>query len=311
MHTLHRVFHAMGTSCELRLAAPGAAAAQAAALRVIDDVARLEQRYSRYRGDSELSAINRVAESGGAVEVDDETAALLDYAQACHAQSGGLFDISSGLLRRAWRWHSGRAPTAAELQALLPRVGWTKLVWQAPRLSFPLPGMELDLGGIVKEYAADRAAALLAEDGIVHGLVNLGGDLRLLGPQPDGSPWRVGVRDPHRAHGLLTTLELSQGALASSGDYERCIVVDGVRLGHILDPRSGWPVQGLSAVSVAAPLAVVAGSACTIAMLMGGEGPAWLSATGLPHLWVDDKGRSGGPLLVQPGRDASSSRPHC
>lgn len=297
MHELHHRFDAMGTPCELRLCTTDPAAAQAAAQRVLADVQRLEQRYSRYRADSLLSAINRVAAAGGSVDVDDETAALLNYAHTCHAQSGGRFDISSGLLRRAWRFDSGRLPAAAEVQALLPRVGWPRVRWQPPKLTFDTSGMELDLGGIVKEYAADRAATLLAEAGVAHALVNLGGDLRVLGPQPDGSPWRVGVRDPHRPGQLLATLALSAGALASSGDYERCIVVDGVRYGHILDPRSGWPVRGLAAVSVAAPLAVVAGSACTVAMLMGRDGIDWLAGTALPHLWVDDEGRCGGPLL--------------
>ncbi|MFO1329705.1 MAG: FAD:protein FMN transferase [Rubrivivax sp.] len=300
MQRLHLTFTAMGTPCEVQLAAPVAAHARAAAQRVQDEVSRLERRYSRYREDSDLSALNRVAAAGGSTTVDDETAALLDYAHTCHGQSGGLFDISSGLLRRAWRFGSGRLPDAAEVQALLPFVGWHQVRWQRPRLSFGRAGMELDLGGIVKEYAADRAAALLAADGIAHGLVNLGGDLRVVGPQPDGSPWRVGVRDPHDAQALLVTLALAQGALASSGDYERCIVVDGVRHGHILDPRSGWPVQGLAAVSVAAPLAVVAGSACTIAMLMGRDGIDWLGGTALPHLWVDAQGRRGGPLLDHP-----------
>lgn len=287
----------MGTPCELRLAGVPVAQSQAAAQAVRDDVQRLEQRYSRYRDDSDLAAIHRVAASGGSLDVDDETAALLNYAQACHQQSGGRFDITSGLLRRAWNGHGTRLPTAAELAPLLARVGWQHLHWQAPRLGFGQPGMELDLGGIVKEYAADRAATLLADAGIVHGLVNLGGDVRVLGPQPDGSPWRVGVRHPHHPGRLLTTLALTGGALASSGDYERCRVVDGVRYGHILDPRSGWPVQGLAAVSVAAPLCVVAGSASTIAMLMGREGPGWLAGLALPHLWVDAEGRCGGPLL--------------
>lgn len=296
---LHERFTAMGSPCELLLATDHARAtdAEAAARAVLAEVGRLEQRYSRYRADSYLSELNRVAAAGGNLAVDDETAALLDYAEACHVQSGGLFDITSGLLRRAWRWDRQTLPSAAEVQALLSRIGWRHVRWQRPQLRFLRPGLELDLGGIVKEYAADRAAALLLDHRFRHGLVNLGGDVRVLGPQPDGQPWQVGVRDPHRPGALLVTLPLSQGALASSGDYERCIVVDGVRHGHILDPRSGWPVQGLAAVSVAAPLAVVAGSASTIALLMGRDGPAWLQGLNLPHLWVDTEGRRGGTLL--------------
>ena len=307
--TLHReAFTAMGSPCELLLAPAGPMDLHRAAQAVVRDIQRLERRYSRYRDDSDLSALNRVAAAGGSTEVDDETAALLDYAAACHAQSGGRFDITSGLLRHVWRWGSGQLPTRKAVAALLPRIGWQHVVWRRPQLRFTQPGMELDFGGIVKEYAADRAAALLLGAGVQHGLVNLGGDVRALGPQPGGEPWQVGVRHPHRPGELLATVALHHGALASSGDYERCIVADGVRHGHILDPRTGWPVQGLAAVSVAAPLAVVAGSATTIAMLMGPDGPAWLAQSGLPYLWVAADGTTGGPLLLHGQTPASTGR---
>jgi thiamine biosynthesis lipoprotein len=300
-------FRAMGTPCEIRLAAAGAAEAEDLARAAIAEVARLEARYSRYREDSDLSAINRAAAAGGSIAVDAETAALLDYADACHRQSGGRFDISSGILRRAWRFGAdgGRLPEPAQVQALLQHVGWQRVDWQrvdAPTrlLRFPVPGMELDFGGIVKEYAVDRVAALLQGAGVAHGFVNLGGDVRALGPQPDGSPWRIGIRHPREAGAPLITLELSTGALASSGDYERCIVVEGRRYGHILDPRTGWPVRRMAAVSVVAPLCVVAGSAATIGMLHDEGGPAWLQALGLPCLWMDVDGRCGGSLAPSP-----------
>ena len=303
LHTFD--FHAMGTPCELRLwAAPGDA--QALARTGIDDVRRLEARYSRYRPDSELSAINRAAAAGGSVQVDEETAALLNYADACHRQSGGLFDITSGILRRAWRFAEGALPDPAQVQQLLQHVGWHRVDWTAPRLAFPEAGVELDFGGIVKEYAADRVAALLQRQGVRHGLVNLGGDVRAIGPQPDGAPWRIGVRHPRNPRGLWTTVELLEGALASSGDYERCLVVDGIRYGHILNPRSGWPVRTMAAVSVVAPLCVVAGSASTMAMLQEDDGPAWLAGCGLPHLWMTVDGASGGDLLPAGERSGPS-----
>lgn len=290
-------FAAMGTACEIRLFAASPEQGRAWAALAIADVQRLEARYSRYRDDSELAAINRVAAVGGSIDVDGETGALLDYATTCHRQSEGLFDISSGLLRQAWRFGTGRLPEAAQVESLLQRIGWQRVVWQSPRLAFPSPGMELDFGGIVKEYAVDRAAALLAQAGVQHGFVNLGGDLRVIGPQADGSPWRIGIRHPREPEGLLTTLELAGGALASSGDYERCIVVDGVRYGHILNPRTGWPVRTLAAVSVVAPHCVVAGSAATIAMLKEADGQAWLQESQLPCLWVTVDGEVGGSLF--------------
>jgi thiamine biosynthesis lipoprotein len=289
---------AMGSPCELQLFAGDPDVARRAASRASADVRRLEARYSRYRSDSLLSEINRVAAVGGRIEVDGETAALLDYAASCHRESDGLFDVTSGVLRRAWRFDRGQPPDAAQVEALLERVGWHRLVWDRPVLAFPVPGLELDLGGVVKEYAADRAAALCRDAGASSGLVNLGGDIRIIGPRPDGSPWRIGIRHPRRRHALLRTLELHRGALASSGDYERCIVFEGVRYGHILNPRTGWPVRHLASVSVVGDLCVVAGSAATIAMLREERGPDWLEASGVPSCWVDVHGAVGGSLAA-------------
>ncbi|MEX2207452.1 MAG: FAD:protein FMN transferase [Myxococcota bacterium] len=288
----------MGSPCELQLFADDPVIARRAAALAIAGVRRLEARYSRYRDESFLSEINRVAAAGGRIAVDGETAALLDYAASCHRESEGLFDITSGVLRRAWRFDRGQPPDAAQVESLLERVGWLRVVWERPVLAFPVPGMELDLGGVVKEYAADRAARLCREAGVASGLVNLGGDIALVGPRPDATPWRIGIRHPRDRHALIRTIELARGALASSGDYERCIVFEGVRYGHILNPRTGWPVRQLASVSVVAELCVLAGSAATIAMLREERGAAWLEATGLPSYWVDVRGETGGSLAA-------------
>jgi thiamine biosynthesis lipoprotein len=289
---------AMGSPCELQLFARDHDMSRRAAARATRDVERLEARYSRYQSTSFLSEINRVAARGGRIEVDDETAALLDYAASCHRESEGLFDVTSGVLRRAWRFERGEPPDTEQVQALLERVGWQRLSWARPWLAFPVAGLELDFGGVVKEYAADRAAALCREVGVASGLVNLGGDIAVIGPRPDGAPWRIGIRHPRDPRALLRTVELHSGALASSGDYERCIVFEGVRYGHILNPRTGWPVRHLASVSVLNELCVVAGSAATIAMLHEARGPAWLAASGMPSCWVDVHGEAGGSLAA-------------
>lgn len=291
-------FKAMGSPCDIQLYAKSRARAKRIADTAIADVYRLEALYSRYRSDSFLSAINRVAASGGCIAVDAETTGLLNYATACYEQSDGLFDITSGILRRAWRFELGVLPDVAQVQGLLDKVGWHKLRWAPPVLEFPIAGMEIDFGGVVKEYAVDRAAALCREAGIRYGAVNLGGDIKIIGPHPDGSPWRIGIRHPRHAGAMLQTLLLSQGGLASSGDYERCIVLGWVRYGHILNPKTGWPVRHLASVSVVGDFCVVAGSASTIAMLKEDSGPAWLEDLGLPHLWVDVQGEMGGSLAA-------------
>jgi FAD:protein FMN transferase len=282
--------------CEIQLFARNGAEGNRVATLVIAEVERLEALYSRYRDTSFLSAINRVAAAGGSIEVDPETAQILNYSATCHAESDGLFDITSGILRRAWRFDRDQPPDPAQVEMLLDKVGWHKVRWEPPVLSFPVPGMEIDFGGIVKEYAVDCAATLCKAEGIPNAVVNLGGDIRIVGPRADGSAWKVGIRHPRQADGVVQTLSIREGALASSGDYERCIVFDGVRYGHILNPKTGWPVRHMAAVSVLGDLCVVAGSASTIGMLREEEGPDWLADLGLPHLWVDTSGAVGGPL---------------
>jgi thiamine biosynthesis lipoprotein len=281
---LHRFrFKAMGCPCALQIHAGSASDARAWAASARGEIARLERKYSRYRGDSLLSRINASAGDPRGVEVDPETASLFDYAAKCHAHSGGLFDITSGILRRAWDFRSGRLPEPARIAELLPNVGWEKVRWSGAHVALPRAGMELDLGGYVKEYAADRVAGLLRAAGCRSGLVDLGGDLAIVGPHPDGAPWIVGIRDAAHPDRPAASVPVSAGGVATSGDYERCMVVDGVRYGHILDPRTGWPVEGLASVTIFAPTCLVAGSVSTIALLQGEGARAWLDALGLPH----------------------------
>jgi thiamine biosynthesis lipoprotein len=288
-------FKAMGSPCEIQLFAKSEADAKVVADMAIADVATLEYRYSRYRSDSLLSEINRVALAGGTITVDEETTSLLNYALACYQQSDGLFDITSGVLRKAWKFDKGQLPDQVLIESLLEHVGWHKVRWNPPHLEFP-PGMELDFGGIVKEYAVDRVATLCRNAGAHHGIVNLGGDIRIIGPQPDGSPWHIGIQHPRKKNTAVGTLALQGGGVASSGDYERCITVDGIRYGHVLNPRTGWPVRHMAAVTVIGDFCVVAGSASTIAMLKEKDGPVWLESMGLPHYWVDVQGNTGGSL---------------
>ncbi len=305
----HYPFSAMGSECNLYLYSPGESHAEAAVQAATAEVLRIEQRYSRYNPGSVLSEINRIAQRGGGATLDEETALLTDYAFACHQKSGGLFDITSGILRKAWDFSSDTLdtlPHQAAINALLPKVGMEKIIWKPPHLTFTVPGMELDFGGIGKEYASDRAAEVCVAHGITSGLVDLGGDIKIIGPHPGSQPWIIGITDPHRPGGHLGSVELFEGALASSGDYERCIMIDGVRYSHILNPATGWPVRGLSAVSVAAERCIAAGSLCTISMLKGVEGIQWLTDTAtVPYLWVDCDGNRGGTLSLLPPGDAA------
>ncbi|MFI5315288.1 MAG: FAD:protein FMN transferase [Myxococcota bacterium] len=304
----HYPFRAMGSPCELQLYGEPRARIDEVADAAKSLVLGLERKYSRYRDDSALSEINRSAGDSAGVEVDAETASLLDYAETAFRHSGGLFDVTSGTLRSVWDFASGRVPSRAEVARALSRVGWSRLRWSRPRLVLPVPGMELDFGGFVKEYAVDCVTDLCRARGIAHGMVDLGGDLRAIGPHPDGQPWIVGIRDPRAPERAMATVPLRSAGLATSGDYERCMVVDGVRYTHILDPRTGFPVRGLRSASVVAAQCLVAGTATTIALLKGARGGArFLDGLGLPNLRMDARGRLAGSLASAGSSDRSAA----
>jgi len=296
MRLFRTVFRAMASEHELKLWSDDEMQARRAADAAIADVLRIEAKYSRYRDDSVTSRINHGA-GGVAIAIDAETAALLSFADRCHRLSHGCFDITSGVLRRVWdfRRTPPQLPDADGLAAARTLIGWSRVEWDGRTVRLPEAGMEIDFGGIGKEYAADRAATICAEHEIAHGLVNLGGDVRAIGPQPDGAPWRVGIRHPRRAGAAIATVALDSGALATSGDYERFFEIAGRRYCHIMDPGTGLPAAHWQSVSVIAPLCVVAGSCATIAMLLEQEAEAFLRDQGVRYLAVGPDGALHGP----------------
>lgn len=284
-------FRAMGGPCELQVDARDEADAAGWMKIGEDEVRRIEFTYSRYRPDSQLSRINAAAGRDW-IDCDAEMHQLLELAGRLHQITGGLFDATSGILRRVWRFDGSRpVPTDDELQPLLDLIGWSGVLRRGDAVMLERPGMELDFGGIGKEYATDRVAALWQAQGVRHGLINLAGDLRVLGGRPDGQPWKLGIQHPRQPQQLLAELALRDGALATSGDYERCLIdAQGRRHGHILHPGTGRPAYGWQSVSVVAPLAVAAGGLSTAAMLMGDQALPWLRQQGVDFLAVDQDG---------------------
>ena len=253
-----------------------------------NEARRLEKKYSRYLSNSVTSTINAYAGKPEGTDLDEETAALLNYADIAWQQSDGLFDITSGVLRKAWDFKSKQLPKQKQLTELLKNVGWDKLNWNPPHLTLP-DNMELDFGGIVKEYAADAMTAILRNAGVQHGLVDLAGDIGIVGPHPDGSPWKIGIRNPEKTQTAIATLDAFNGGIASSGNYERFMIVNDIRYCHILNPKTGWPVNGVAATSVHASTCMVAGTAATTAMLLGAtKGRSWLEEGGFNHLLLEE-----------------------
>jgi thiamine biosynthesis lipoprotein len=290
-------FAAMACNADIRLAGLPERQARALADRAVAEVRRIEHKFSRYRADSIVARINASAGNGVFIDVDDETAHLLGFAEQLWQLSDGLFDITSGVLRRAWDFNTPRLPEASALEALRPLIGWDKVQWQvaeagqSARVRLLHPGMQLDFGGFGKEYAADRAATLLMESGVQHGYVNLGGDLRLMGPQRDGRPWQIGISHPRQAGSFAASLSLLNGALATSGDYERFFELGGQRYCHILDPQTMQPARHWQSISVVAPVCTAAGAITTIAMLKQAQAAAFLATQGVSWLGIDHTGQ--------------------
>jgi len=289
-------FQAMASPCEVLLDLDddpdGRLVAEHMARLAVREAHRIEAKFSRYREDNIVHRINTAI--GEPVTVDDETADLLDFAARCFALSNGRFDITSGILRNAWIFDgSDRIPTRGRVKTLLPLVGWDKLTWRRPELRLPA-GMEIDLGGIGKEYAVDRVAGLLTapaavsplRSGPVAALVNFGGDLRARLPRRDGAPWRIGVERPGLEEVPALQLVLQEGGLATSGDARRFLQRGGVRYPHILNPRTGWPVlKAPRSVTALADSCTEAGLLATLAMLKGAQAEAFLEAQDV-RCWV-------------------------
>jgi len=268
----------------------GREAASAAAEAAIAEVQRIERAYSRYRTDSIVHAINLAAQTGGSIAVDAETAGLIGIAWEVYWFSDGLFDITSGVLREIWNGQTATLPSDADVAGARASIGLHKVKWKPPVLSFSQAGMPIDFGGIGKEYAADRAADICRLHGISHGLVNLGGDIAIAGPNPDGSPCRIGISDPREPGTAIATLFAAAGGIATSGGYERYWEINGRHFAHILNPLTGWPVAGLSSVTVSAETCLAAGLYATVAMLKEAEGPRWLRENHIAHAFADADG---------------------
>jgi thiamine biosynthesis lipoprotein len=276
-------FTAMASPCEVLIDTEDEVEARAIAECVATEALRVEAAFSRYRDDNLIYAINN--SQGQSVEVDDELARLFDFSARCYELSDGLFDITSGVLRRIWQFDgSDRLPSRKQAKALLPLVGWDKVIWESPCITLQ-QGMEIDLGGIGKEYAVDSAAKLVQQRWNTPVLINFGGDLYATDKPLGRQYWQVGVEALGGGE-AGAIIQLTIGGLATSGDARRFLERDGVRYSHVLNPRTGWSVRhALRSVTVAAIHCIDAGFISTMALLKGKQGKAFLEAQDLKY-WI-------------------------
>ena len=277
-------FSAMASPCEVLMDTPNRALASYLLSIVEGEAKRIEIKFSRYRNDNIIYKINHA--QGQSVDVDEETALLLNYADQCHQLSNGRFDITSGVLREVWHFdESDNVPSIDAISPVLSRVGWSKVEWSSSVITMNSE-MEIDLGGIGKEYAVDRSALLLRPHISSGVLINFGGDLCALGPRMSGDPWEIAIEEPGNSGSKLPAIiSLSNGAVATSGDARRYLVKDGVRYGHILNPHTGWPVvDAPRSVTTVASTCMEAGMLATFAILQGSGAEEFLRRQEVEYL---------------------------
>ena len=278
-------FSAMACPCEVLLRCHDASEAEQLASLAREETFRLERKFSRYRDDNIIHEINQ--SRGLPVRVDEETQNLLHYAGECYRLSQGRFDITSGVLRRAWDFKGQEfQPNQQLIDSLLESIGWDKVQIEKESISLQ-PGMEIDFGGFGKEYAVDRVAQLLYEKSGVDLMVNFGGDIRAMAAPGTTEPWCVGLADPDIPGKSIGQLELVNGAVTTSGDAYRYCFVNGQRLGHILNPLTGWPVENTPrSITVVSDFCLEAGLFTTIAMLQGEDAKKFLAAQEVKYYCV-------------------------
>ncbi len=276
-------FEAMASPCEVLVDTADKNIAQKALDLAIEETRRIEQKYSRYRDDNIVYQINNA--NGKVIKVDSETAGLLTYSQQCYELSEGMFDVTSGVLRKVWKFDgSDNIPNQQQVAKVLENVGWSKIKWQNPKLQLQA-GMEIDFGGVGKEYAVDRSSLIINTLNIPSVLVNYGGDMVALGPRLNGEPWQVGLQNPDSSSmKTIGRIELSRGGVATSGDFHRFLLKDGVRYSHILNPKTGWPVEkAYRQVTVLGSTCMEAGMLATFALLQGENAEEFVKAQGAEY----------------------------
>ncbi|MCM1165376.1 MAG: FAD:protein FMN transferase [Lachnospiraceae bacterium] len=252
-------------------------------------ITELEKKLSVTDESSELSALNR----GGAVAVSPETAELVSFALEIAEKTGGALDPTIYPVLRAWGFTTdeNRVPSPEELSALLKNVGYERVTVDGSTITLA-EGMMLDMGAVAKGYASDETARILRENGVTSALINLGGNIRLVGSRPDGSGWRLGIKDSSGS-GNVGVLTVSDRAVVTSGSYERCFTADGKTYGHIIDPASGFPADnGLLSATVISEEGRLCDALSTALFVMGAERSVefWRENKGFDFILITDNG---------------------
>ncbi len=287
-------FRALGTACAIQFRCEDKKTALKFLADALGWLGAFESKFSRFKPDSMVSRINEAAGKRW-VEIDREMEQMLDMGDAMQRLTGGILDPAMLPLLRVWDWKvvHERLPSEAEVQQALALSQWKDVERKPGKVYLPRVGMGLDFGGFGKEHAVDQLIAIARKHGIQDILVDLGRDIFAMGGNGLHPFWHVGIQDGIQSERCIGGLAVSGYAVCASGDYARRFEHNGVRYGHILDHRTGWPVRhGLRAVTVLAPACLVAGIYSTCVFVMGRtDGLQFAeSATGVEACVQDDQG---------------------
>lgn len=269
-----RTLKMMGSRFDITVVAVDSTTANAHIDIAIGEIDRIEKLISSWDPKSQTSDINRNA-GVKPVQVVPELYNLIERSLGLSRLTDGAFDISYASMDRIWKFDGSMTemPTEVELSNSVARVGYENVILDKSNSTVFLKnkGMKIGFGGIGKGYAADMAKQLLKSKGVKSGIINASGDMNTWGNQPDGSEWKVAITNPLNKNKAFALLPISNGAVVTSGNYEKFVQLDGKRYTHIIDPRTGYPSSGIISVTVFAPSAELADALATSVFVMGIE----------------------------------------
>ena len=291
-----RTLKLMGSRFDITVVADNETEGNSYIDEAVGEIKRIEKMISSWDSTSETSEIIKYA-GVKPVKVDKELLDLIERAIKISELTDGAFDISYASMDKIWKFDGSMKdlPTQEEISKSVEKVGYKNIILDSEKQTIFLknPGMRIGFGAIGKGYAADKAKQLLISEGVTAGIMNASGDLCTWGTQPDGSSWMVGITNPLNKNKVFSWFPLDNNAVVTSGNYEKYVLLNGIKYSHIIDPRTGWPAHGLTSVSIFAPKAELADALATSVFVMGKEtGLDFINQLpGIECVIVDDQGK--------------------
>lgn len=269
-----RTLKLMGSKFDITVVAEDETMANGYIDLAVNEIKRIEERISSWDPNSETSEINRNA-GVQPVTVSQELFDLIHRALEISKITDGAFDISYASMDNIWTFDGSmtQMPSKEDIRTSVEKVGYIHILMDSDRRTVFLEkkGMKIGFGGIGKGYAADKAKALLIGQGVTAGIINASGDMNTWGKQPGGEEWQVAITNPLNKNKVFAILPIKEGAVVTSGNYEKYVSFNGTRYSHIIDPRSGYPSSGVISATVFAPSAELADALATAIFVMGAE----------------------------------------